>query len=294
MHRTVSLAGLRAFVEMGRRSSVREAAAALNVTPGAISQSLRSLENRFGRILAIRRQHGIDLTADGERLLALLKDPFEAIDAALSRFAPPGRSSVELRVSTTPSFAAAWLAPRIEAFGARYPGLRIGIEASAALCDLREGQADIAIRHGGGKYAGLRSRRLFSPRLVCVCGRRSMRHVSSDPAAWRSPTLLRGRDGDAWSRWFETFGSPVRPILGPAFENDLLAIQAAIAGNGLALVRDIYAERDIASGRLLRVGTGSLETDMAYFVVYAPKNPKISAIQRFVDWLFDARSVSEP
>ncbi|GJE28545.1 LysR substrate-binding domain-containing protein [Methylobacterium organophilum] len=284
----VSFGALRSFVEVGRRGSIKGAAEALNVTPGAVSQQIKALETRFGVLLLERGHRRVTLSAHGRRLLGEIASSFELIDAAVQLFEHrrPGPSS--LVVSTTPSFAACWLTPRLGGFAARHPRIEIRIETSVQLADLAGDRVDIAIRHGSGDYPGLDTALLASPRLVAIGAPALLRDGSlPNLAACLDYPLLQDRDRADWSTWLEAQGAkPGRAAArGPSYADDALLIQAAIAGQGLAVVRDVYAARALGAGSILRAFPASVATTVAYYVVTRPDRTRISRIAAFRDWI---------
>ena len=283
------LPALRAFVEVGRRGGVKDAAAALGVTPGAVSQQVRALELRLGVVLLDRLHRGVRLSAEGERLFGALDPAFRQIEEALRPYGGrPGRTNL-LTVSTTPSFAATWLAPRLGAFAAVHPDIEVRLLAGVGFADLHGGEADLAIRHGGGDYPGLVSLRLLDPRLIAVA---SPKRLAEGPPILRPADclgypLLQDRNRRDWSQWAEASGERAssRWRDGSSFADDALLIRAAIAGQGLAVVRDIYAADELAAGRLTRVLTNAAPTADAYFLVARPDRMARPGAKAFRDWL---------
>jgi LysR family transcriptional regulator, glycine cleavage system transcriptional activator len=292
MQLPVSLLALRAFAEVGRHGSVKRAAAALNVTPGAVSQQVKLLEQRLGAVLLERRNREVRLTADGLRLLEPLSAGFRKIDEAVGLFNAGSDRRQTLAISTTPSFAAAWLVPRLGRFSARHPDIDVHIETTPRLVDLRSEGVDVALRHGVGDYSGLAVEMLLAPQLVCVG---SPALLASGPTI-QAPTdcllypLLQDRDRSDWPLWFRSHGvetTDEQARSGPRFENDLLLIRAAIAGQGLALVRDVYAGGELNEGRIVLAMEGASPSADAYYFVARPeamKTPKITAFHR---WIFE-------
>lgn len=286
------LPALRAFVEVARRGGVKDAAAALGVTPGAVSQQVRALELRLGVVLLERLHRGVRLSAEGERLFASLDPAFRQIEDALRPYGgQPGRTNL-LTVTTTPSFAATWLAPRLGAFAAAHPDIEVRLLAGVGLADLHGGEADLAIRHGGGDYPGLVSLRLFDPCLIAVASPQRLAEAPPirRPSECLGYPLLQDRNRRDWSQWAAASGEPSSPRWrdGSSFADDALLIRAAIAGQGLAVVRDIYAADELAAGRLVRVLDNAAPTADAYFLVARPDRMARSGVKVFRDWLLRA------
>src|SRR3954447_10859989 len=157
---------LQTFVAVARAGKMKQAAHELALTPGAVSQRIRQLEEAAGRRLFSRTPSGVELSAAGEAMFAALAEPFrmiEAVDRELD-----GSSSSRVVITTTPSFAAAWLVPRLAMFAQHYPEIEIGVETGSRPIDLKREPIDLAIRHGLGKYPGLEAIWLIAPELIVV------------------------------------------------------------------------------------------------------------------------------
>jgi LysR family glycine cleavage system transcriptional activator len=171
-----SLHALRAFEASARLGSFKAAARELFVTPAAVSQQIKLLEEELGTRLFIRMNRAVALTEAGQALAPVLRDAFERITETVRRL--PGRERPgTLTISVLPSFAAKWLVPRLGRFQQRHPEIDVRISASMHLVDFGREDVDLAIRHGSGSWTGVTAVRLFAEDLVPVC----------------SPRLLRGR-----------------------------------------------------------------------------------------------------
>lgn len=284
----VSFSALRAFVEVGRQGSVKRAAQELNVTPGAVSQQVKALEARFGVQLLERGNREVKLSAHGLRLFSGIAPGFEQIDAAVQSFEDRRPRPRSLVVSTTPSLAACWLTPRLGRFAALHPDIEIRIETSVQLADMTGGMVDVALRHGSGRYPGLHAERLFAPRLVAVASHSVLVDGPLAEAAdcLRYP-LLQDRDRADWAVWLAGQGVtlPRNATAGPSYPDDALLLQAAKSGQGLAVVRDIYAARDLEDGNLMLAFQGAVATPAAYFAVVQPDRLVVPKIAGFLRWI---------
>lgn len=301
MVRSLPLIGLRAFVEVGRRGSVKEAAAALNVTPGAVSQQLKLVEAQLGASLIERRNREVGLTPTGCRLYEHLLAAFQAIEDAVEPFhlvQPPSRGQQTLRVTTTESFAATWLVPRLSRFGGRHPNIEIRIDTTPRVVDLRsEAHIDLAIRHGLGDYPGLEAVRFMTPKLIPVCGPALLagRKPLGRPADCLDFPLLQDCDRADWLLWLRAHGiRDERAARGPSFSNDHLLICAAIAGQGIALVRDTYAGEELRKGTLVLAIDRPWPTPFAYYLVARPEMMGRPKIRSFREWIMDEAGQGAP
>ncbi|MGY4395434.1 LysR family glycine cleavage system transcriptional activator [Sphingomonas sp. UYAg733] len=279
---------LHTFVEVARAGRMKAAALSLGVTPGAVSQRIGLLEERVGRRLFVRNHAGVELNPAGAAMFAELNAPFELIESVDRRLS--ARSSPRVVVSVMASFAASWLVPRLGEFAARDPEIEIAVETDPRLVDLRREPVDLAIRHGLGNYPGLEVAWLLSPELIVVASPALLRAGMPirSPADCLSYPLLHDIDRHDWRLWFEAHDvSPALNAKGPAFSDDHLMVRAAVAGQGLALVRNVYAEDDLRSGRLVRALTLGWPTRLAYYAVTTREALQRPAVRRLRDWLID-------
>ncbi|MGK5004003.1 LysR substrate-binding domain-containing protein [Janthinobacterium sp. LB2P70] len=292
MKHPLPLQALRAFVEVGQRGSIKAAAEALHVTSGAVSQQIRLLEERVGMPLFTRERQGLRLTEAGAMVHPTLLGAFAQIAGASQALEDmAGRQT--LTVSTVATFAAAWLVPRLGRFNQRHPQIEVRVEATSALVDLRRDRVDVALRHGLGEYPGLQVTRLMAPVLVPVASPALMAAqppITAPGDCLRYP-LLHDTDRADWPLWLAAHGAPdgsadaARALRGAAFEDDFLLIRAAEAGQGLALVPQLYAQEEIAAGRLVQVLDLPWPARFAYYLVTRPDAATRPAVQAFMAWI---------
>ena len=283
---TISLPLLETFVAVARSGRMRDAAAQLSLTPGAISQRVRELEELTGCRLFQRTPAGVTLSAAGQSLFATLDEPFRRIEDARREMERP--SIRRVRVSTMASFASNWLVPRLPRFSKLHPHIDIELETDSRLVDLKREPVDIAIRHGLGDYPGLVSIPLIAPELIVVASpsflqERAPIETAADCLAF---PLLHEMERADWRLWFEAHGvqTPVQ-LPGPSFSDDHLIVKAAATGQGLALVRDTYADDDLRAGRLVRAISTQWPTNFAYYAVSTTEALQRPAVRHFREWL---------
>ncbi|MDM9558753.1 MULTISPECIES: LysR substrate-binding domain-containing protein [Bordetella] len=295
MGKVLPLLALRAFVETGRHGSIKNAAEAMGVTPGAVSQQIKLLQERVGCDLFVRTRQGLQLTDTGTQVYPSLMQAFDQIESCLARL-DDIHARQTLTVSTVPSFAASWLVPRLGKFTRLHPAIEVRVEASPTLVDLRRDKVDIAIRHGLGRYPGLDARYLMAPALLPVAAPALLAQGPriAQPADCLAYPLLQDSDRSDWRLWLEAMGVKDDPRIerGPAFDDDFLLIRAAETGQGIALVRDIYAREEIASGRLAVALDRPWPTEFAYYAVTLPGAARKRAIAQFMEWL--AQEAADP
>ena len=279
---------LQTFVAVARAKKMKQAAHELALTPGAVSQRIRQLEEAAGRRLFLRNPSGVELSAAGEAMFAALAEPFrliEAVDRELD-----GPSSSRVVITTTPSFAATWLVPRLAMFAQRYPDIAIGVETGSRPVDLKREPIDLAIRHGLGNYPGLESIWLIAPELIVVASPQLLKNRAplAAPADCMAFPLLHDSNRRDWPFWFEAHGLAAPNCgMGPAFSDNHLLVRAAVAGQGLALVRDVYAEEELRAQRLVKALTIRWPTQFAYYAVATAEALRRPTVRRFRDWLVE-------
>ncbi len=287
------LAALRAFEAAARRLNFRQAAQELFVTPGAISQQIRLLENHVGTPLFQREGRGVSLTEAGAAALPSLRLGFEKLaEAARAMRQPQRRCRVTL--SAPPSFAAKWLVPRLERFSQAHPEVEVWVAADMALVDFTSMDVDLAIRYGAGAYASLTSTRLLEETALPVCAPALLEAapiLCADDLA--NHTLLHDSSPSAhdgapdWAMWLKAHGAlAVDGARGPRFSQASLVIESAVAGRGVALAMRALAEADLSAGRLIApLGDGAAPLAYGYHLVW-PQGRAFTPPQRsFIDWL---------
>lgn len=287
MTATLPLQALRTFVEVSQRGSITAAAQALHVTPGAVSQQIRLLEDRLGIALLVRERHGMCMTEAGAEAYPMLSAAFAQIDKAVDMLAAK-QARQSLTVSTVATFAASWLVPRLGRFKERHPHIEIRVEATPALVDLRRDHVDVALRHGLGDYPGLDVVPLMAPVLVPVAAP-GFAAALAEPADCLDYPLLHDADRADWPLWLSAHGvaQDARAQRGNAFDDDFLLIRAAEAGQGLALVPAAHAQEEIAAGRLVQALDKPWPARFAYYAVSRPGAVQRPEVRAFIDWIVE-------
>ena len=295
------LNALRAFEAAARHLSISKAANELNVTPAAVSHQVKALEEFLGLALFRRLNRAMMLTDAGQTILPGLRDGFDHLARAIDKLAAM-RQGDSLTISTSPSFAAKWLVPRLDRFRAGHPQMELRIDATDGIVDLERGEADIAIRYGNGNYPGMRAERLFTDESFPVCSAQLCQGPPplSTPADLDGHTLLhvdwnvQSQTAPSWRMWLLAAGvGHLDAQRGSHFNQESMALQAAIESHGVALVSRVLAADDLAAGRLVRPFDLVLPTDFTYYLVApeaAAAEPNIAA---FFDWIL-AETAAQP
>lgn len=290
------LAELLAFEAAARHLSFKAAADEIGVTPTAISHQIKLLEQYCGQPLFRRRPRPLALTWAGEELFPALRDGFLGFAEALTTVRSGG-SGGRLRVTATNAFAGHWLVPRLPKWRAAHPRLKLGITGTDLVQDLKAGEADIAIRYArkppaDGPFVALASDTFHvvgSPMLV------NERHRMLSPAELAAYPLIEAEwpPADAaapnWRQWrsaaLERHKSvpDLAAMVTLSFREELLALQAALAGQGIAICSDVLIASELRNRTLLRLSDVTLP-GYTYFIVHRKGHPKIASIQAFIAW----------
>lgn len=278
------LNALRAFETAGRRLSFRAAAEELGVTQGAVAQQVRGLEDRLGLPLFRRLPRGLALTPQGAAYLAEASRAFDALDEATTRLlARPGT----VTISTTPTVATRLLIPRLADFHAALPGVELRTLATEALSDFDRDRVDIAVRQTRPPFApGLEARLLFRQELVAVASPHLLGETKLplDAQALRRMPLLHDAHNH-WSAYLRT----VEKLPGAVFNQTALALDAALAGQGVALACRAFVAADLAAGRLVQVAAETLAAGPDFYLLRR-RAPQSGAAGAVWDWCCRALS----
>ena len=289
-HRLPPLNALRAFEATARHLSVKNAADELCVTPGAVSQMLKALELHLGVMLFKRMNRRLSLTDAGQDYLPAIRNAFRQIAEATRRVATSADTGI-LTVSVTPAFAAGWLVPRLKGFQDAHAEIDLQVVTGKALVDFLRDGVDVAVRHGLGRYPGLRSERVFAVELVPVAAPTLVAAlgVPTDPAELTRWPHVHDAERKDWHLWFQAQGiDEIGPSRGPAFDDSSLLLKAVLAGQGAGLLPAAMAALDLAEGRLVKLADVAWPEAFAYYLVYpeiSHDRPKVAA---FRSWILDA------
>ena len=261
-----------------------------------MSSAKQKIDDRShcGVTLFQRVNRGIFLTEAGQSYLPPVRNAFRQIAEATRRVAASSDGGV-LTVSTTPSFAAAWLVPCLKDFQDAHPDIDLQISASKALVDFSRDGVDLAIRHGLGRYPGLHSERVFAVELLAVAAPGLVARLGKPKAPRDLVRWPHVHDADRkdWHLWFqaqgiEEFGAP----RGPAFDDSNLLRQAVLAEQGAGLLPAAIVAPDLAKGRLVRLAEIRWPEEFAYYLVYPQalhERPKVAA---FRSWIIGAAAAA--
>ncbi len=196
---------------------------------------------------------------------------------------------VDVTVSTLDSFAAAWLVPRLARFRESSPEVDLRLTTSDQLVDFFHDDVDMAVRYGGGRWPGMAAERLMAEELYPVCSPRLLEGGArlDGPQDLSDFTLLHDDlHGIDWRMWLMAAGATdIDYSRGPWYVHSHLVIQAAIAGQGVALGRSVLVADDLRAGRLVKPFDISLPAEFAYYVVCPQATSERPKIKAFREWL---------
>ncbi len=284
--RPIGLAALRGFDAAARHLSFTLAAVELNLTQSSISRQIAALERQVGKALFERRTRALELTAAGERLYAVVRQALQAVDRTVDEVRGDA-GTPRVTVTTYASFASLWLVPRLADFQRRHPGIDIRIDASDRMVDLESDDVDIAIRwlRPGAPVptdATLLKAEEASPAL-------SHRLLAARGAPLREPAELATLPILAMDETVPSAPYGIAPFDGVArlyFTYVDQSVQAAVRGQGVALVRTPFLDDLVASGDLvtpfpkLRLPTG-----YRYFLIVNRRRHAVPSVAAFRDWI---------
>lgn len=275
-----SLDALHAFEAAARLQSFKLAAAELHLTATAVSHRIRKLEDELGCALFTRRVRAVALTREGCRLLGAVQSGLAVIAEAVADIRQPARQTVTL--SVTPELAAQWLVPKLAAFQAGFPHIDLHIHAAYQAVDLQAGAADLAVRYGSGAYLGLDAVPLFQEHFAPVAAPALKAKLGTDPQQW--PLIHMDWHHKAlahdWAAWAQAAGLPPADMQGGLRCSDgSHAVQAAIAGHGVALLGISLLAEELRSG-LLEIVAEPVLAGQYFHVCHARQRPLSAAAQQ--------------
>ncbi|SDH09894.1 LysR family transcriptional regulator, glycine cleavage system transcriptional activator [Pseudomonas flavescens] len=287
MRRLLPLSALRAFEAAARHGSFKQAAHELAVTPTAISHRIRTLEEHTGLELFVRSVRQVTLTEAGATLFPVLRQGFDAFEAVLQQLTQPTRRK-RVIITATNAFTAKWLVPRLSRLHTLHPDIDLQIHASDQAA-LLSGQAfDIALRYGRGPYPGFNAEPLFTDDyapvvnpLLRVSEVSSLRSVPLIHFAWTRDSP----DNPTWQRWLAHAGLQGMPLQGHLhYSDEGHAIQAVVAGQGIALLSLALVAEELAAGYLVQPFGPAISGYTYHLLTRADRQPEPS-VQNVLTWL---------
>ena len=297
MRKLPPLRSLHAFEAAARHKSFKAAAAELGVTPTAISHQIRLLEGFCGQVLFQRRPRPLVLTAAGVRLFPALRNGFDAFASAVASIAEGGTHKL-LRVTSPNAFASRWLVPRLPQWREANPDTLLEIIGTDRVLDLRAGEADVAVRYAlrmpmdlvGHEICRDRFFPICSPTLLAKVGRPIRRAADLMQYPLIHFDWMTGDpEAPTWRQWLATARS-VDPDLTDfrswdlSFREELHAIDAVVAGQGIAICSDVVVSLELERGALVKAHSLSLP-GYGFYLMFLANHPRQPIIDAFYTWM---------
>ena len=293
-HRPLAVGPLRAFEAVARLLSFRAAAEELHLTQPAVSRQIRGLEDELGATLFLRGTRHVELTGPGALLLRNVAPLLAQMDGTVRHIRYAQRRQ-PVGVTTFASFASLWLLPRLQEFQNAYPASDIRISAADQLADFDDPEIDLALRYCHPDQAPPGSTELFGEVLTPVASPALLDRLPLRTAAdLAQHTLLEEDDARpsaeylSWRHWLRLHAPPKLEPRGWVYLNfTYQQIQAALAGQGVALARVALVRESIARGELVEPfgAAGRVTSPFSYWLVRWPARRARPVLAAFEDWL---------
>ena len=275
---------LRAFEAAGRRLNFRAAADELGVTQGAVAQQVRQLEAHLGLSLFERLPRGLAFTSPGRSYHVNVTSAFDELRVATDNLKPePGK----VLISVTPTFAAKWLIPNLADFAAEHPDIDLRIVATEKVSSFHGDGIDLAIRQGEPPFgAALDAQRLFRQEVIAVAAPSLIQEHSVPLDADTLAKLPKLHDAhDLWPEFLRLLNIEDASGHGLRLSQTALAVDAALSGQGIALVSRFLVERDIIANNLVQITPEFLSGRQDFYLLTVRKSKRVKAVDAVVNWL---------
>ncbi len=284
------LTALRAFDAAARHMSFARAAEELNVTPAALSFQIKSLEEHLGAPLFRRLNRAVELTEAGRTLAPGAADAFQSLSAAWNA-AKRLQNNTNLTVTAGPGLTAKWLAPRLYEFARAHPEIDLRFSATLRMLDFVRDEVDVAIRFGQGTDEGFWSQPIRREWVTPVMTPELAELYTTPESLLQAPLIFDEsinflKPSCDWPVWFRTQGIDHTPTHGAHFSQADHAVDAALAGAGVALGRRGMVNTDLHAGRLVAPFKTAVEVPASFRFVCAQGTENRPQIKAFREWFF--------
>jgi len=277
------LNALRAFEATARHQSFTRAARELGVTPAAVGQLVRSLEDRIGMDLFVRQRHRLILSPSAERLAPVVGQALDDIAAALDGAATDLRDGTVLRVGCVSTFAIGWLLPRLPHFEADHPTIRVELQLNAnRRSDFDDATLDLTIRYGHGRWQGAE---LLLPTLLSPLCTPEVASRLKTPGDLASVRLLRTYHNDEWATWLRAAGVRFVTRFHHTFDSSIGMIQALFRTGDCAIASVNLFQFELARGLLAQPFPLCVPMPEQYWLVPRRTRGADPACMTFRQWL---------
>ncbi|MFV3381911.1 MULTISPECIES: LysR family transcriptional regulator [Pseudomonas] len=283
-----SMTALQCFEAAARHLSFTRAAEELHLTQSAVSKQVAQLEEMLRHHLFLRIRRRLQLTPAGSLYLAEVNKILTQVDMSSRYVLTYGEQTEVLKVATQPSFGVRWLIPHLKGFGKRYPNIHLDIRNEMEPFALLQGSADAVFFYGQGTWPGATCVELFGEEVVPVCAPELLQgRELKDASAVAQLVLLQSTSRpEAWHEWFLEQGLHTdNSYHGPRFDTFYMALSAAQAGCGVALVPRYLVAKELADGSLVMAWNHAMKSNGAHYLAFAEHAAEVPKVRALVEWV---------
>lgn len=284
---TPSLKALRFFEAAGRFENFSMAGDALCVTQSAVSKQIAQLEQELGFRLFNRNRDGVRLTQAGTKYHGSVTNALEIIATATADMKLYQAGLNVIRLTTLPTLAMHWLIPKLPEFKVNFPHIAVDVSCSNELVDLTSEQMNAGIRLGQGEWPNLVSHHMFDEELITVCSEQIANLLSDsiEQNLNKVPLLHTTTRRDAWAKWSARHGIKLSVSDVVGFQDFFITIQAAVLGQGVAVVPSFLVQDELRDGRLVDPTNLGFKGDRGYYFVTSKETATRDSIVNLRNWL---------
>ena len=247
-----SSTSLQAFEAAARHGNFARAAEELSLTEGAISRQIARLESLLNCKLFDRTGSRVQLNPHGARYAHRVRETLDRFDRDTQYLTGIPDGSRSLEIASPPTFASRWLIPRLGRFSSRHPDIMLNIAVRTDPFILTGSGFDAAVHFENPAWAGMRILPLFQESLIPACHPALLTQENIAVQLNRLPRIHRRQNPEAWQHYARETGITLdKPMLGVHYDLHEMAIAAAVAGQGVALVPQVYIASELRSGALV-------------------------------------------
>ncbi len=289
-----SMTALQCFEAAARHLSFTRAAEELHLTQSAVSKQVAQLEEMLRHHLFLRIRRRLQLTPAGSLYLAEVNKILTQVDMSSRYVLTYGEQTEILKVATQPSFGVRWLIPHLKGFGKRHANIHLDIRNEMEPFALLQGSADVVFFYGQGTWPGATCIELFGEEVVPVCAPELLAgRALGDAGELADRMLLQSTSRpEAWHEWFLALGlHSVSAYHGPRFDTFYMALSAAQAGCGVALVPRYLVAKELAEGSLVIAWNHAMPSAGKHYLAYAEHAAEVPKVRALVEWIREQLSV---
>lgn len=290
------LNAIRVFDAAARHLSFVRASEELGVTQSAVSKQIAILEDFIGGQLFERIPGGVSLTLEGRELRNAISPAFSMINKSFERYSRRAPRSNKFRLATVASFASQFLVPRLDDFERVFPASELEILTSDRVLDLNREEIDISIRYGAGEWENVIAHPLLDGKLIPVCAPQLWETADGDIAKLiLTSRRIQAFSTNEWEIWAASSGISIEQSNSTfTMEHFLVALQAAISRQGVALLPEIIVRQHLAKGQLIQF-SGAIDWPQTFFIVHLLRAEKRPMTREVIAWLRkQVRPTSKP